>query len=220
MTDAVALTRPDTSDMQSVHRVFREAFALAPQLIGAVPSDDAARVALVADYYANVLAFLHVHHEGEDAILWPRLLDRCAVEDQATVRHAAGQHQDILADLATAEQRLVEWKDVPDIDRGASLAAALVTLGANLGAHLDDEERTILPLVAEHITVEEWHLLPAHGMQHFTGDKLWLVLGLLREQMTEEQRAGMDAGMPPPAREFWVNQGEPLFREFVAALRG
>jgi hemerythrin-like domain-containing protein len=218
MHDSVALDRPDTSDMQSVHRVFREAFSVAPQLIGAVSVDDSARVELVAAYYANVLAFLHVHHEGEDEILWPRLLERCPA-DAALVQHASGQHQAILGDLATAEERLAEWRSDPTIDRGASLAAALVTLGANLGAHLDDEERLILPLVEQHLTVEEWHQLPAHGMQHFTGDRIWLVLGLLREQMTPGQRAGMDAGMPPPAREFWVDQGEAMFTAFVAELR-
>jgi len=34
------------------------------------------RAELVGTYYANVLALLHVHHEGEDELLWPRLTER------------------------------------------------------------------------------------------------------------------------------------------------
>src|SRR3954465_3538552 len=88
---AAALTRPDTSDMVAVHRVFRESLGVAPQLIGSVSEDDVARVAAVAGYYGDVLAFLHVHQEGEDALLWPKLIARCP-EQAELVRHVAGQH--------------------------------------------------------------------------------------------------------------------------------
>jgi hypothetical protein len=29
----------------------------------------------------------------------------------------------------------------------------------------------------------------------------------------------MDAAMPPPVREFWANEGQAKFTEFVTALR-
>ena len=221
MADVVALPRPDTDEMVRVHQVFREAFALAPQLIGAVAADDADQVGRIGTYYEGILLFLHVHHEGEDELLWPKLLERCP-RDEAVVNLAADQHKGVLGDLAKAEECLAAWREQPGIDRGAELATALATLGANLGVHLDNEEKTILPLVEEHLTVEEWHELPAHGMQ--TGAQraphlMWLVIGLIREQMTDAQRAGMDLGMPPQVREFWVNQGEPMFQDFVGKLR-
>jgi hemerythrin-like domain-containing protein len=218
---ATALTRPDTDEMVRVHRVFREAFALAPQLIGAVRVDDVDQVSRIATYYEGVLVFLHVHHEGEDELLWPRLIERCQGE-AAVINLAADQHQGILTDLSNAETLLAVWREQADTARGAELAAALATLGANLVVHLANEEKTILPLVEEHLTVDEWHELPAHGMQ--TGAQraphlMWLVIGLIREQMTDGQRAGMDAGMPPPVRDFWVSQGEPMFLEFIGKMR-
>jgi hemerythrin-like domain-containing protein len=221
MADVVAPPRPDTNEMVRVHQVFREAFALAPQLIGAVATDDVDQVGRIATYYESVLLFLHVHHEGEDEILWPKLLERCA-GDAAVVNLASDQHKGVLGDLAKAEESLAAWREQPGTDRGAELAAALATLGANLVVHLDNEEKTILPLVEEHLTVDEWHELPAHGMR--TGGQrapqlMWLVIGLIREQMTDAQRAGMDAGMPPPVREFWVNQGESMFLDFIGKLR-
>src|SRR3954447_13765979 len=199
---ATALTRPDVNEMVRVHRVFREAFALAPQLIGAVRADDVDQVSRIATYYEGVLLFLHVHHEGEDELLWPRLLERCQGKS-AVINLASDQHQGVLTNLSSAEALLAVWREQPDTARGAELAAALATLGANLVVHLDNEEKTILPLVEEYLTVDEWHELPAHGMQ--TGAQraphlMWLVIGLIREQMTDGQRGRMDARKPPPGR--------------------
>src|SRR3954454_22596706 len=221
LMSATALTRPDTNEMVRVHRVFREACALAPQLVGAVRADDVDQVSRIATYYEGVLVFLHVHHEGEDELLWPRLLERCQGKS-AVINLASDQHQGVLTDLSSAEALLAVWREQPDSARGAELAAALATLGANLVVHLDNEEKTILPLVQDYLTVDEWHELPAHGMQ--TGAQraphlMWLVIGLIREQMTDGQRAGIDAGMAPPVRDFWVSQGEPMFRDFIAKLR-
>jgi len=215
---AAAMTRPDTSDMVAVHCVFREGLGVAPQLIGSVPETDAERVANVAGYYADLLAFLHVHHEGEDELLWPKLIER-APEQAELVRHIAGQHEDVLAALQTAEAHLATWKAEPTTDNGATLAASLITLAVGLGAHLDEEERSILPLAADHLTVEEWAQFPAHGMQNFKGERIWLIMGLIREQMTDAQRAAMDAHMPPPVRDFWVNVGEAQFTSFIADIR-
>ena len=61
--------------------------------------------------------------------------------------------------------------------------------------------------------------LPGHGMKTFTGDKLWLIIGLIREQMTPSQVAAMDAHMPPPVAQFWATSGQTLYTDFVADLR-
>jgi hypothetical protein len=211
--------RPDTRDMLGVHQVFRDAFGCAAQLVGSASGDTPERVAVVAAFYANVLAFLHAHHEGEDEIVWPRLIAR-APEHADLVSRIAGQHGDVLALLESAEIRLADWVADPNVERGAALAVALANLGAGLCLHLDEEERCILPLAAEHLTVAEWAELPAHGMRTFAGDKQWLVLGLIQEQMPAPAIAQMEAHMPPPVREFWTSTGRPMFEEFVAQLRG
>lgn len=217
MTDTTVL-KPNTSDMVGVHQVFRDAFGCAPQLVGSVCGERTERADVVGSYYANVLDFLRVHHQGEDELLWPKLVAR--VPDQADmVRRIAGQHDGVTAALADAEERLSAWRAVPDIERGSSLAAALALLGVVLGAHLDEEERRILPLAADHLSVEEWGELPAHGMRSFTGDKLWLILGLIQEQMPAPAIAAMEAHMPEPVREFWTTSGRPQFEAFVAELR-
>ena len=81
------------------------------------------------------------------------------------------------------------------------------------------EEAEIVPLAGDHVTVEEWGMLPAHGFANFTGDKVWLILGLIRENFTDEQRAIMLAQMPPPAVEMWQSMGEASFDQMMAEVR-
>jgi hypothetical protein len=218
MTETVNIPLADTSDMVQVHQVFRDALGAAAPLVGSASADDRERVELVHGYYLNVLALLQGHHDGEDLLLWPKLVQR-APDDAPTVQRIAAQHESVLASLKTAESRLAEWYEDPSIDRGASLASALAVLGAELAAHLAEEERVVLPLAAVHITAPEWGQLPEHGLKTFTGDKVWLVLGLIREQMRPEQIETMDAHMPPPVVDFWYATGKQQFDEYVAALR-
>ena len=218
MNAATVVPRPNTRDMLGIHQVFRDAFALAPQLVGSVCNDHADRVDAVASYYANVLAMLHVHHEGEDELIWPKLLER-APEQAALIERMQADHAGLLVALTESERRLAAWRELSDIDRGASLAAALATLGVLCAAHFDAEERKVLPLAAEVCTVEEWAELPAHAMRSFTGDRLWLVIGLVQEQMPPEARAGMEAGMPAPIRDMWLGGGRASYEQFITALR-
>jgi hypothetical protein len=215
---ASTLDRPNTQDMLGIHQVFRDAFALAPALVGSVCNDRSERVAPVASYYANVLAMLHAHHEGEDELIWPKLLER-APEQAELITRMQSQHGGLLEALNEAEARLATWTGDPDIDHGAALAASLATLGVLCAAHFDEEERKILPLAAECITIEEWGELPGHAMRTFTGDKIWLVLGLVQEQMPPQARAEMEANMPPPVREMWQGGGRAQFESFITALR-
>jgi hemerythrin-like domain-containing protein len=208
----------DTSDMVAVHEVFRRALISAPQTLAAVDIGDDDKVAVVASYYANVLAFLHVHHQGEDALLWPKLLER--VRDPAVVRRIAAQHLDVDGAVASAESRLGDWAAGPTARTAKSLAAALSTLGEVLGPHLDEEEREILPLAAVHLSAQEWAELPAYGIRNFAGDKLWLVIGLIREAMTPEQRTDMLAQLPASAVDFWTSFGRPQYEAFIATVRG
>jgi len=222
MSNDVLVARPDTTDMARAHAVIRQAFASVVELLGSVEGNDAAQVSRIATYYSTVLLFVRIHHEGEDELLWPRLRERCPAA-AATIEHAAEQHEQLLGDLASAESLLVAWQSDPAIDRAAALAAGLAVLGANLTMHLDDEERTILPLVEEHLTVEEWDQLPAHGSLQWrqrAPHLRWLVIGLLREQQSAELRARIEASWPEALREYWSGEGERTYRDFIAGLRG
>ena len=218
MTEAV-IPLADTKDMIGVHQVFRDAFGSAVAYIGSADSADTQRVELVGTYYDNVLAFLRVHHAGEDELLTPRLVDRCTPDEIAEVERVAAQHHDVHDAIDHAQRALDEWRAAPDLESATGASIALASLGAALTTHLDDEQETVLPIAARYITMPEWGELPAHGMQHFAGDKIWLIMGLIQEQMTPEQIAQMEMHMPPPVAEFWTRQGRPMYLSFVGELR-
>jgi hypothetical protein len=47
---------------------------------------------------------------------------------------------------------------------------------------------------------------------------VWLILGLIRDQMTQAQRDQMLAHMPPPAVEMWTSMGEQAYKNLLAEV--
>lgn len=220
MSEVVALPLADTSDMIRFHRVFREATASGPAYVGTVAAGDSARADLVGSYYDNIFRLLHAHHESEDQLVTPRLLERANPEEAAEARRISEQHHDVLADLTTAEECLAAWRADPVAETKEALLDALAALDATTCRHLDDEEAVVLPIAARYMNVAEWGEVPAHGMQRFDGDKPWLVIGLIQEQMPPEIIPLMEARMPPPVAEFWATTGRRMFSDYMRLLRG
>jgi mannose-6-phosphate isomerase-like protein (cupin superfamily) len=212
-----ASARPDTTDMMAVHGVFRQAFAAAPALVGGAAAGEPGRVELVASYYDNVLRFLLVHHNAEDSLVWPKLTERCPAESDL-VQRMISHHDQVHAAQEQAAAAVSEWSASAGPETAARLTGALAELSGVLLPHLDDEEDRIVPLCAEHLSVEEWGQMPGHALAHYDGDKIWLILGLIRQNMTPAQRDAMLEHMPPPARDMWVNMGNAAFDGFMAQL--
>jgi len=220
MADQAGTPRPDVTEMYAVHGVFRDTLGAAPRLIGDVAPGDAARVDQIANYYDNILYFLESHHDGEEVIVFPRLRERCP-DHAALLDSLEEEHKQALKLLAAARGALAEWPGA-DGDTAAAtqtaVAESLEALRAQLVEHLDEEETRALPLCAEHILAEEWSQLPGHALAGYQGDKVWLILGLIRQRMTQAQRDAMLEHMPPPPRDMWINFGENAFNELSAQV--
>ena len=212
MAEPAGAPRPDVSDMFAVHGVFRDTLGAAPGLVRDIAPGDDERVAVITNYYENILSFLEAHHDGEEALVFPLLRERCPAQGELLDRLEA-EHKDALALLARAQTALAAWPGSGDTGSQVAVAEALESLREPLCAHLDEEESECLPLCAENLRPEEWGGLAGHGMAHFGGDKIWLILGLIRERMNDGQRAAMLEHMPPPAVEMWTGFGEQAFKE-------
>ncbi len=216
MTTAHDPSRPDVSDMYAVHQALRDSLGCASQLVRAVDRSDAARVGLITNFYENVLLFLHVHHDGEEKLIFPLLRERCQGE-RALVQQMEAQHADVVGLIERSHAALGAWAGGEPAAQEES-AAALGDLDTRLEEHLSDEERQLLPLCADNVTLEEWGALPGHALGAFSGDKVWLILGLIRHQMTQDQRDAMLAHMPPPAVEMWTTMGEQAYKNLIAEV--
>ena len=92
----------DVTDMIAVHRVFRDTLGRAAAVIGAVGDGDIDRVATVANFFDNILLFLHVHHQGEDDLMFPLLRQRCP-DQLELIDRVASQHGDANEKVAAAQ---------------------------------------------------------------------------------------------------------------------
>jgi hemerythrin-like domain-containing protein len=208
----------DVSDMFAVHQGILTSLDAAPQLVSsAVANSD--RVNAIASFYDNLLEFLHVHHQGEDELIYPLLEERCTSDDDMLERVDA-QHQLLYAPMDDAWLKVEAFRSAPSEQSGNELVAALALIDETLRPHLAEEETTVLPLATRWISPEEWGQLPGHAMMTFRKDKPWLALGLVREGLTDEQKSAMLAAMPEPVRDMWSNQWEPAFTSFMGEVRG
>jgi iron-sulfur cluster repair protein YtfE (RIC family) len=204
--------------MYAVHGVFRDTLGAAPRLVGDIAPGDAARVEQIANYYDNILYFLEAHHDGEEEIIFPRLRERCSGQE-ALLDSLECEHMEALKLLGEARASLASWPGTSgDAAARSAVAGGLEALRSQLVTHLDQEETRALPLCAEHVVVEEWGQLPGHALAGFQGDKVWLILGLIRQRMTQEQRDRMLQHMPPPARDMWTSFGENAFNELSGEI--
>ncbi len=214
-TDAAEV---DTQEMVMIHQVIHRALDEVSMLVSASKADDAVEVGRVADHAASVCTLVHLHHEGEDELLWPLLSERCP-DRQPLVARMQEQHATTTAALERVGTALDAWRSQPGDATGDALFGAVAALAAALRAHCDDEERLILPWIPGNVTPEEWGLLPAHAMSHMDEHENSIVLGLMLEPMSSEERVGVLANLPAPVAAGWVDGGRDAFRDYIDGLR-
>ena len=195
----------NTEDMRAVHAALHSWLGGVGALVAGAGSDPA-KVAIVASYCENVLEFLHVHHEGEDELIYPVLEARCPQHAELLVR-IDSQHTLLVEPMSQARDAVAAWQQAPTSASADAVVAAISLVDETLRPHLAEEELEVLPIASAYIAPEEWGQLPGHALQTFAGDKPWLALGLVREALPEEHRVEMLANMPPPVRDLWTNEG-------------
>jgi hemerythrin-like domain-containing protein len=206
-----------TSDMFAVHQAITTALDSAPVLVDGT-RDRVDRAKVIASFYENVLEFLHVHHAGEDELIYPILEKRC-VEEKAMLERIDSQHALLNEPMEQARASLAAWGENPSREGAENVVQKLGTVDEILRPHLSEEEDLVLPVASAWLSPEEWGQLPGHALQAFQGDKPWLAVGLIREQLTSEEQDAMLSRMPLPVQTLWTEQWEPAFASFIIEVR-
>ncbi|WIM93164.1 hemerythrin domain-containing protein [Actinoplanes oblitus] len=206
--------RPDTNEMVIVHRVYRRELRLLPPLVLGVAAGDRARARELAEHCRFLTTALHHHHSDEDALLWPWLTGAAEVSAEVTERMQR-QHDRAAALLTEVEQLAPRWAADADPAVRHELAQALTALHAVLVEHLDDEEANLLPLVTEYITVAQWSELSRRGRRSMPMRQGFVFLGLMLQDASPAERAGILAQMPAPVRFLFARMGLPAYRRYV-----
>ncbi len=214
-------SRPDTTDMIVLHNAFRREFALLPALVAGVAPGDRGRARTVVEHLDTELAALHDHHEGEDRILWPALLQTPG-PDPDLVHTMQTQHDQLDALLDTAAIARDAWLVGLGAADRASLVDALTGIEPALSEHLDLEESRILPLVEQYLTEEHWQGLADESRRRLPSSprRQLVLLGILLEDADRDQHRVIYAEMPVAARLVWRSAGRLLYRRYVRRVRG
>jgi hemerythrin-like domain-containing protein len=208
----------DVRDMAIIHRTFRAGYAEAAQLVRAAPTPSPERVRFLADHIDFAIAAMHIHHESEDELLYPKLIQR--VPEQAPMtEEVEDEHQLVRTALDTASAACTTWRGQPSPETGGALAAALERLNAVIQRHLDDEEHDIVPLAAVTLTQQEWDALGKHGLAQMPRNKRLLAFGMILDPLDEGDRAYMKGLLPAPVRMLYPLLIERPWKKYASTLR-
>ena len=186
----------DVRDMLVVHTALLREFRLAPQAVARVPAGGRGQARRVGRHLDLLCDLLHHHHRGEDELLWPVLRDRLSPNAVAQLDQAQAQHTHIDAALRRVGAARHSWLEQVDAASRDVLVAALQSLHRLLAEHLDDEERTLLPLAAAHLTPTQWHAIGAAGAAGVPKSRLPLVFGMFAYEGDPDVLAGMLQAAP------------------------
>lgn len=216
---SVTAVHPYTREMAMIHQVFRRESRLLAELVQEVRPADTARARILAEHWRLYSVGLHTHHTGEDEMLWPVLLPHLDLDAEQVLAMEA-QHHELAEGIAEVQRLMDRWEAQARPEDRDELAEALRTHHRQLCAHLDEEEREVMPMVALHVSEEQWHALGERGLAETPRNRLMIALGAILEDSSPEERQEFLGRLPLPARVLWKLLGRRQYRRETARIRG
>ena len=145
----------DTAIMGIVHSALRRDLTRTTTALSAEhPPGDAQRKAL-AEHAIWMMDFLHGHHEGEDAGLWPviRSFNSSARE---LLEQMESDHAVIASEIEGLRAAARRYSDDGTAPARVAVIEALSSLRAVLDPHLHREETEMMPVVSQTLTNAQW----------------------------------------------------------------
>jgi hemerythrin-like domain-containing protein len=146
----------DMHMMYVMHHAFRrdlDRFVAAAQH---TPAEDRRTWAMLADRWEIFAEVLHKHHTGEDAGLWPWLIEHGTEEDRGTLEAMETEHDAIDPLLGQCASGFARLRTHADDDARAGLAVRLVATRETLGRHLQHEETDAITIIQRLMTQADW----------------------------------------------------------------
>lgn len=159
----------DMQMMYLMHHGFRRDLAKFASAAQHTPVEDRATWRLLAARWEAFAEVLHHHHSGEDAALWPWLLEHGTSGDRATLDAMAAEHAEIDPALAACAEGFDRLASHGDDDARAALAVRLVATRDSLARHLAHEETDAMAILQRLMTQEEWTALDEEFLKRDLG---------------------------------------------------
>jgi hemerythrin-like domain-containing protein len=153
--------------MYVMHHAFRRDLAKLAEAARCTPASDRIAWRLLQQRWQVFAEALHGHHSGEDAGLWPLLLERSSEEDRETLEAMEAEHAEFDPLLEACEQGFARLAEHSDDDARAALAVRLSAIRECLARHLEHEETGAIPIIQRVLSQEDWERLEE---EHFKED--------------------------------------------------
>ncbi len=169
--------------MYVVHHAFRRELSDFCGAVRATPVEDRATWRAMLTRWGLFSSFLHHHHEGEDAWLWPALTERATPEQREVLEAMEAEHAEIDPALDACRAGLERLAETADPDARAALVVRMVSTRESLTRHLAHEETEALALLQQVLAPEEWAQIDVRFQRSFSFKELtwavpWLLDGL------------------------------------------
>jgi iron-sulfur cluster repair protein YtfE (RIC family) len=215
---------PAVAYQRVLHQAVRREFRTLSELASWAPTDDAARTADLTGHADLLSRVLLQHHATERELLWPALFRSLPAREESAARDAvaywtsrAALLDHMLRDLSTVAR---QWAVAETVPARNAFARACTRLADTVDAHLTEEERVLLPLIARYLPDAEWTAVSRTATTTLSGREQLLFLGLALEDACAIDRARVMAGLAPATRTAWRVIGRRNYRAFVVRLRG
>jgi hemerythrin-like domain-containing protein len=212
-------TMADSRDMVVIHDMFRREFRAIPALVSDVGGGDRARVAIVADHVEWMVTFLHSHHEGEDLLVWPRLVERCPTETEPLIFTMEAQHHALAEALDVLAGKAADWRRTSAVRERDALAGAARDLLVQIAEHLDLEERKVLSLIDRYLSEKEWKQVGGSGLKKMSFGQLTVAFGMILDHARPEQVRIMRDTIPRGPWVIFSFLGPRAYVRYAARLR-
>lgn len=193
--------------MHAAHAAFRRDLERMAATATKANLRDPARHQSILNGWAVFKNQIHIHHDAEDTLLWPRLRKRLATSESAISTLDAMDEEHALIDpLLAAVDDAFDHTEKHD-----TVADVIDELNSKLRYHLEHEEREALPMIGEAITDKEWKTVTGE-IRKSTG----LTVGAefvpwLADGVSADEAKRLIGTLPPPVRVLYRRIWKPKY---------
>jgi hemerythrin-like domain-containing protein len=193
----------DMKMMYLMHHGFRRDLNRFAAAVEATPVDDRETWVALAARWERFFEVLHHHHSGEDAGIWPYLLERAEADERATLEAMEEEHSHIDPLLSSCAEGFAAMAgdrvgvDVDDVR--AALKVRVAATRDALSRHLAHEESEAMVILQRHMTPEDWEQIEVeHFRKKETFARLRFMVCWLAEDVADSIRKPLfdEAGLP------------------------
>lgn len=197
----------DMTVMYLMHHAFRRDLRKFGTAVPRTPVDDHATWVALAERWERFSEILHHHHSGEDAGIWPFLLERAHPAERQTLLAMEAEHEKIDPLLQCCGEGFAELAGGgsggtagrPPEEARAALAVRLAEAQQLLGNHLRHEESEAMVILQRRMTSDDWSRIEEeHFKSQDTLGFLLYVVPWIADELPEQVLADVlaDAGTP------------------------